>query len=52
MKLWYTKNKITLQNISIKTQAKTMEAEAQSSNDTDTSDDQPLMVGNQTQTSN
>jgi len=29
-----------------------MEVEAQSSNDTDTSDDEPLMVDNQTQTSN
>ena len=48
MKLWYKKKKITLQDISIKTQAKTMEAEAQSSNDTYTSDDEPLMVDHQT----
>ncbi len=51
MKLWYKKKKITLKDISIKTQAETMEAEAQSSNDTDTSDDEPLMVNNQKQTS-
>ena len=52
MKLWYKKKKITLQDISIKTQENTMEAEAQSSNDTNTSYDETLMVDNQTQTSN
>ena len=46
MKLWYKKKKITLQDISIKTQAETMEAKAQSSNDMDTLDDEPLMVDN------
>lgn len=48
MKLSYKKKKITLQDISIKIQAKTMEAEVKISNDTDTSDDEPLMVDNQT----
>jgi len=52
MKLWYKKKKITFQDISIKTQAETIEAEAQSSNDIDTSDDEPLMFDNQTQISN
>jgi len=52
MKLWYKKKKITLQDISIMTQVETMEAEAQSSNDTNTSYDETLMVDNQTQTSN
>jgi len=51
MKLWYKKKKIALQDISIKTQAETMEAKAHS-NDTETSVDEPLMVDIQTQTSN
>ena len=34
LKLWYKKKKIRLQDISIKTQVETMEAKAQSSNDT------------------
>ena len=50
LKLWYKKKKITLQDISIKTQEETMEVEAQNSKDTYTSDDEQLMVDNQTQT--
>ena len=52
MKLWYKNKKNTLQYISIKTQEETMDAKSQSSNDSNTSDDEPLMVDNQTQTSN
>ena len=51
MKLWYKKKKITLHDICIRNHAETEEEEAQISNDTDTSDDEPLMVDNQTQTS-
>ena len=51
MKLWYKKKKITLQDICIMNHADTREEEAQISNETDTSDDDPLMVDNQTQTS-
>jgi len=49
MKLWYKKKKITLQDISIKTQAETMEEKSQSFKDTYTSNDEKLMVNNQTQ---
>ena len=52
LKLQYKRNKITLQDISIKTQVETMEADAQSSNEIDALDDEPLMVENKTQTSN
>ena len=49
LKLQYKKKKITLQDISIKPQTETKEAVAQSSNLTYTSDDEPLMINNQTQ---
>ena len=51
MKLWYKKKKITLQDICMRNHAETREEEVQISNDTDTSDDEPLMVDSQTQTS-
>ena len=50
LKLWYKKKKITLQDISIHKQVEHMEAEAEDVQGTDISDDEPLMVDNQTQT--
>jgi len=49
LKLWYKKKKITLQDISINKQVKYMEAEAEDVPGTDISDDEPLMIDNQTQ---
>ena len=51
MKLWYKKKKITLYDICMRNHAETREEEPQFSNDIDTSDDEPLMVESQTQTS-
>ena len=51
MKLWYKKKKITLHDICIRNYAEIEEEKEKISNDTDTSDDEPLMVDNQTQTS-
>ena len=50
LKLWYKKKKITLQDISIHKQLEHMEAEAEDIQGTDISDDEPLMIDNQTQT--
>jgi len=50
LKLWYKKKKITLQDISIHKQVEHMEAEAEDVQGTDISDDEPLMINNQTQT--
>jgi hypothetical protein len=50
LKLWYKKKKITLQDISINKQVESMEAEAEDVPGTDISDDEPLMIDNQTQT--
>ena len=50
MKLWYKKKKITLHDIFIRNHVETKEEE-KISNDTDTLDDEPLMVENQTHTS-
>ena len=50
LKLWYKKKKITLQDISIHKQVEHMEAEAEDVQGTDISDDEPLMIDNQTQT--
>ena len=49
LKLWYKKKKITLQDISINKQVEYMEAEAEDVPGTDISDDEPLMIDNQTQ---
>jgi len=49
-KLWYKKKKITLQDISINKQVEYMEAETKDVRGTDISDDEPLMIYNQTQT--
>ena len=50
LKLWYKKKKITLQDISMHKQVEHMEAEAEDVQGTDISDDEPLMIDNQTQT--
>jgi len=50
LKLWYKKKKITLQYISINKKLEHMEAEAEDVPRTDISDDEPLMINNQTQT--
>ena len=50
MKLWYKKKKITLQDISIHKQVEHMEVEAEDVPRSDISDDEQLMVDNQTQT--
>jgi len=50
LKLWYKKKKITLQDISIHKQVEHMEVEAEDVQGTDISDDEPLMINNQTQT--
>ena len=52
LKLWYKKKKITLQDTSINKHVESKEAEAEDVPGTNTSDDEPLMVNNQTQTSN
>jgi len=52
LKLWYKKKKITLQDISINKQVESTKAEAEDVPGNDISDDEPLMVDNQTQTSN
>lgn len=52
LKLWYKKKRITLQDISINKQVESMEDEPEYVLGTDTLDDEPLMVDNQTQTSN
>ena len=50
LKLWYKKKKITLQDISINKQVESKEVEAEDVTGTDISDDEQLMVYNQTQT--
>ena len=50
LKLWYKKKKITLQDISINKQVDHREAEVENVTGTDISDDEPLMINNQTQT--
>jgi len=50
LKLWYKKKKITLQDISIHKQVESKEVEAEDVIGTDISDDEQLMVDNQTQT--
>ena len=50
LKLWYKNKKITLQDISINKQVEYMEVEAEDVPGTDISDDEPLMIDNQTQT--
>lgn len=52
LKLWYKKKKITLHGISINKQVESKEAEVEDVPGTDISDDEPLMVNNQTKTSN
>ena len=50
LKLWYKKNKITLQDISMNKQVESMEVDAEDVTGTDILDDEQLMVDNQTQT--
>jgi len=50
LKLWYKKKKITLQDISINKQVEYMDAEAEDVPRIDISNDDPLMIDNQTQT--
>ncbi len=50
LKLWYKKKKITLQDISINKQVESKKVEAEDVTGTDISDDEPLMIDNQTQT--
>ena len=50
LKLWYKKKKITLQDISINKQVESTEVDAEDVPGTDISDDEQLMVDNQTQT--
>ena len=50
LKLWYKKKKITLHDISINKQVDYMKVDAEDVLGTDISDDEPLMIDNQTQT--
>ena len=50
LKLWYKKNKITLQDISISEQVESMEVDAEDVLGTNISDDEPFMIDNQTKT--
>ena len=49
LKLWYKKKKITLQDISLNKQVDSMKVDAEDVPGTDISDDEPLMIDNQTQ---
>lgn len=48
LKLWYKKKKITLQDISINKYVKYKEAKAEDVVETDMSDDEPVMIDNET----